>query len=122
MRNSFLKFGRSAVLELLGHDDHFPCCAEDRLVTLLLPEFNVEFPVRKSISNYSSFPRPLLICFHGLPLRPFLACLGGRKHFFCIPYLLDCRAGLPSIRLAFVQREGYLDGNGVVRSSESAQS
>src|SRR5690348_1357831 len=86
---------------------------------------------QNSMSNFRSgnpfrttrvFQRPLLICFHGLPLRPFLACLGGRKHFFCIPYLLDCRAGLPSIRLAFVQREGYLDGNGVVRSSESAQS
>src|SRR5690348_1357832 len=64
--------------ELLGHDDHFPCCAEDRLVTLLLPEFNVEFPVRKSISNYSCFPTAALDLFpwtspsalFGLPRRP----------------------------------------------------
>src|SRR6185437_6033521 len=68
MRNSSLKSGRSAMLELLSHDDHFPCCVEDRLITLLLPKFNVELAVRKSVSNDPCFPL-LLLSIHDMPTR-----------------------------------------------------
>src|SRR6185437_1314210 len=92
------KSGRSAMLELLSHDDHFPCCVEDRLITLLLPKFNVELAVRKSVSNDPCFPL-LLLSIHDMPTRCRWASLSDRRtYLFCISHLLDSWTGVSSLR------------------------